>query len=141
LLWASPRELLNIVQAELAGAQIITVPPEMLKKMALFGKSLADYSLDTVRMFSLGRGRRGLQAMSGSAFTQLFLKESAELVSALDGAVIDRWLTAWPELATAAVGCSSWASAALPAMPVTRSTTFASCARSKRMRRPTTSPS
>jgi transaldolase len=51
LLWASPRELLNIVQAEQAGAHIITVPPEMLKKMALFGKSLADYSLDTVRMF------------------------------------------------------------------------------------------
>lgn len=51
LLWASPRELLNIVQAEQAGAHIITVPPDMLKKMALFGKSLADYSLETVRMF------------------------------------------------------------------------------------------
>lgn len=51
LLWASPRELLNIVQAEQAGAHIITVPPEMLKKMALFGKSLAEYSLETVRMF------------------------------------------------------------------------------------------
>ena len=51
LLWASPRELLNIVQAEQAGAQIITVPPEMLKKMALFGKDLAEYSLETVRMF------------------------------------------------------------------------------------------
>jgi transaldolase len=51
LLWASPRELLNIVQAEQAGAHIITVPPDMLKKMALFGKSLADYSLDTVKMF------------------------------------------------------------------------------------------
>jgi transaldolase len=51
LLWASPRELLNIVQAEQAGAHIITVPPDMLKKMALFGKSLAEYSLDTVRMF------------------------------------------------------------------------------------------
>ena len=51
LLWASPRELLNIVQAEQAGAHIITVPPDMLKKMALFGKSLAEYSLETVRMF------------------------------------------------------------------------------------------
>ena len=51
LLWASPRELLNIVQAEQAGAQIITVPPDMLKKMALFGKDLSDYSLDTVKMF------------------------------------------------------------------------------------------
>jgi transaldolase len=51
LLWASPRELLNIVQAEEAGAHIITVPPDMLKKMSLFGKGLADYSLDTVKMF------------------------------------------------------------------------------------------
>ena len=51
LLWASPRELLNIVQAEQAGAQIITVPPDMLKKMSVFGKNLAEYSLETVRMF------------------------------------------------------------------------------------------
>src|SRR6478736_886631 len=51
LLWASPREVLNIVQAAQAGAHIITVPPDLLKKMALFGKSLAEYSLETVRMF------------------------------------------------------------------------------------------
>ena len=51
LMWASPRELLNIVQAEQSGAHIITVPPELLKKMALFGKDLADYSLETVKMF------------------------------------------------------------------------------------------
>jgi transaldolase len=50
-LWASPRELLNIVQAEAAGAHIITVPPDMLKKLNLFGKGLAEYSLDTVKMF------------------------------------------------------------------------------------------
>ncbi|HEV8550367.1 MAG TPA: transaldolase, partial [Polyangiaceae bacterium] len=43
LLWASPRELLNIVQAEQAGAHIITVPPDMLKKLSLFGKDLGDY--------------------------------------------------------------------------------------------------
>jgi transaldolase len=51
LLWASPRELLNIRQAEEAGAHIITVPPDMLKKLSLFGKSLGDYSLETVKMF------------------------------------------------------------------------------------------
>ena len=51
LMWASPREPLNIVQAEQAGAHIITVPPEMLKKMTLFGKDLADFSLETVKMF------------------------------------------------------------------------------------------
>jgi len=51
LLWASPRETLNIVHAEQAGAHIITVPPDMLKKLELFGKSLAEYSLETVQMF------------------------------------------------------------------------------------------
>lgn len=51
ILWASTRELLNIVQAEQAGAHIITVPAEMLRKKALFGKSLVEYSLETVRMF------------------------------------------------------------------------------------------
>jgi transaldolase len=61
LLWASPRELLNIVQAEQAGAHIITVPPDMLKKMALFGKSLADYSLDTVKMFHSDAAAAGYQ--------------------------------------------------------------------------------
>jgi len=51
LLWASPREILNVLQAEEAGAHIITVPPDMLKKLDLFGKDLAEYSLETVRMF------------------------------------------------------------------------------------------
>jgi transaldolase len=39
------------MQAEDAGAHIITVPPDMLKKMSLFGKNLGDYSLETVKMF------------------------------------------------------------------------------------------
>lgn len=52
VLWASTRELLNIKQAEAAGAQIITVPPDLLKKLNLFGKDLAEYSLDTVKMFA-----------------------------------------------------------------------------------------
>jgi transaldolase len=51
LLWASPRELLNIFQAEAAGCHIITVPPEILNKLGLVGKDLADYSLETVTMF------------------------------------------------------------------------------------------
>ena len=51
LLWASPRELLNIFQAESAGCDIITVPPEILAKLDLVGKDLADYSLETVTMF------------------------------------------------------------------------------------------
>ncbi len=51
LLWASPRELLNIFQAEAAGCHIITVTSDILKKLQMVGKSLDDLSLDTVRMF------------------------------------------------------------------------------------------
>jgi transaldolase len=51
LLWASPRELLNIFQADSAGCHIITVPPEILSKLSLVGKDLANYSLETVSMF------------------------------------------------------------------------------------------
>jgi transaldolase len=51
LLWASPRELLNVFQADDAGCDIITVPPDMLRKMELVGKDLKQYSLETVEMF------------------------------------------------------------------------------------------
>lgn len=51
LLWASPRELLNLFQAEEAGCDIITVPPDILRKMNLVGRDLAAYSLETVEMF------------------------------------------------------------------------------------------
>ncbi|HZD49069.1 MAG TPA: transaldolase [Silvibacterium sp.] len=51
LLWASPRELLNIFQAADAGCDIITVPPDILQKLRLVGKDLAAYSLETVSMF------------------------------------------------------------------------------------------
>jgi transaldolase len=51
LLWASPREILNVFQAEDAGCDIITVAPEILRKMDLLGKDLAAYSLETVDMF------------------------------------------------------------------------------------------
>jgi transaldolase len=51
LLWASPRELLNIFQADDAGCHIITLLPEILNKLDLVGKELSTYSLDTVKMF------------------------------------------------------------------------------------------
>jgi transaldolase len=51
LIWASPRELLNIFQADAIGCHIITVTHDILKKLSLVGKSLDDYSLDTVKMF------------------------------------------------------------------------------------------
>jgi transaldolase len=51
LIWASPRELLNIFHADAVGCHIITVTNDILKKLALVGKDLATYSLDTVKMF------------------------------------------------------------------------------------------
>src|SRR5712691_7366675 len=51
LLWASPRELLNIFHAEECGCHIITVTSDILKKLAMVGKSLDELSLDTVKMF------------------------------------------------------------------------------------------
>jgi transaldolase len=51
LIWASPRELLNIFQADAIGCHIITVTNELLKKLHLVGKDLDDYSLETVKMF------------------------------------------------------------------------------------------
>ena len=51
LLWASPRELLNIFQADAVGCDIITATNDILKKLELFGKDLSDFSLETVKMF------------------------------------------------------------------------------------------
>jgi len=51
LIWASPRELLNIFHAEQTGCHIITVTHDILKKLALLDKDLDDYSLETVQMF------------------------------------------------------------------------------------------
>ena len=51
LVWASPRELLNIFQADEIGCHIITVTSDVLKKVSLVGKDLHEYSLETVRMF------------------------------------------------------------------------------------------
>jgi len=51
LIWASPRELLNIYQADAMGCHIITVTHDILNKLDAVGKDLHDYSLETVRMF------------------------------------------------------------------------------------------
>jgi transaldolase len=51
LLWASPRELLNIFQADAVGCHIITVTNDILKKLPLVGKDLDQYSQETVQMF------------------------------------------------------------------------------------------
>ena len=51
LIWASPRELLNIFQADDIGCHVITVTNDILKKLSLVGYDLDQYSLDTVKMF------------------------------------------------------------------------------------------
>ena len=51
LIWASPRELLNVFQADAVGCHIITATNDILKKLALVGKDLDAYSLETVEMF------------------------------------------------------------------------------------------
>jgi len=51
LIWASPRELLNVFQADSVGCHIITATNDILKKLSLVGKDLDTYSLETVKMF------------------------------------------------------------------------------------------
>ena len=51
LIWASPRELLNIFQADAIGCHVITVTYDVLRKLGLIGKDLLEYSLETVKMF------------------------------------------------------------------------------------------
>jgi len=61
LIWASPRELLNIFQADAVGCHIITATNDILKKLVLVGKDLHDYSLDTVKMFYNDAQQAGYQ--------------------------------------------------------------------------------
>ena len=51
ILWASPRQALDVYTADSLGCDIITCTPDIIKKMPLEGKNLLEYSVDTVRMF------------------------------------------------------------------------------------------
>lgn len=51
VIWASCRELLNIMQADSIGCHVITVPPDIIKKLGNVGRDLGEYSLDTVKIF------------------------------------------------------------------------------------------
>ncbi|MEO8048982.1 MAG: transaldolase [Acidobacteriota bacterium] len=61
LIWASPREVLNIFQADSIGCHIITATHDLLHKLALLGKDLDDYSLDTVKMFHRDAAQAGFE--------------------------------------------------------------------------------
>jgi transaldolase len=61
LMWASPREILNVIQADAVGCHVITVTHDLLRKLPLLGKDLDEFSLETVQMFyrdGLGAGYR-----------------------------------------------------------------------------------
>lgn len=51
LIWASPREVLNLVQADQVGCHVITMTNDLIKKIPALGKDLGDFSLETVKMF------------------------------------------------------------------------------------------
>jgi transaldolase len=51
VIWASPRELLNVFQADAVGCHVITATPDVLNKLSLVGKDLTAFSLETVAMF------------------------------------------------------------------------------------------
>jgi transaldolase len=68
LLWASPRELLNIFQADEIGCHVITVTGDMLAKLSLVGKDLDEYSLETVKMFRRDAVAAGFAIAKARAF-------------------------------------------------------------------------
>jgi transaldolase len=61
LIWASPREVLNIFQADAVGCHIITVTTDLLRKLDLVGRDLDVFSLDTVKMFHDDAARSGFE--------------------------------------------------------------------------------
>jgi len=65
LIWASPRELLNVFQADEIGCHIITVTNDIIAKLALVGKNQDDYSLETVQMFYRDAGAAGYTIKTG----------------------------------------------------------------------------
>ncbi len=67
LIWASPRELLNIFQADEVGCHIITATNDILGKLGLVGKDLTTYSLETVAMFHTDARAAGYAILDGAA--------------------------------------------------------------------------
>jgi transaldolase len=61
ILWASPREVLNIYQADACGCHIITATDDLISKLSLHGKPLAEFSLDTVKMFYNDAAKAGFR--------------------------------------------------------------------------------
>jgi transaldolase len=74
LIWASPRELLNLFQADAIGCHIVTVTTDILKKLDLIGKDLGEFSLETVKMFHRDALKAGL-SLSEAPSTRIGARE------------------------------------------------------------------
>jgi transaldolase len=61
LLWASPREVLNLIQAEEIGCHIITMTNDLISKITLLGKDLDEFAMETVKMFRCDAEQAGFQ--------------------------------------------------------------------------------
>ena len=70
LIWASPRELLNIFHADAVGCHIITVTNDILAKLSLVGKNQEEYSLETVQMFYRDAAAAGYSIKTGAPAQQ-----------------------------------------------------------------------
>jgi transaldolase len=83
LMWASPRELLNVFQADEIGCHVITATTDILKKLALVGKDLHKFSQETVQMF-----RR--DALKSGYSLPIAVREVLELVPANGRRTVNR---------------------------------------------------
>jgi transaldolase len=70
LIWASPRELFNLIQADSIDCDIITAIPDVLKKLSLLGKDLLEYSRETVQMYYDDARKSGF-TLTGKARSQV----------------------------------------------------------------------
>jgi transaldolase len=90
LLWASPRELLNIFQADEIGCHIITATPDILAKLSLVGKDPAEYSLETVEMFRRDAAAAGDAIASPARSTRVAVEAPADDTARVRASVGER---------------------------------------------------
>jgi transaldolase len=89
LLWASPRELFNIYQAEYAGADIITVSPDILKKLSKIGYDHEKLSLETVQMFFDDGKKAGYSLRDTPTYVSGYLAEVKQIAEQIDQKAIE----------------------------------------------------
>ena len=77
LIWASPREVYNVVQADMIGCHIITVTRDLIAKLASLGRDLDEFSLDTVKMFRRDAVTAGCLPVSGPSFLLILSADRA----------------------------------------------------------------